>query len=1287
MNRKNKLNILRYNVRKSRDTVMATLLRDERIREYDILAIQEPWRNPFASTTHHPAKENFHLCYPQTETNAPARVCFFVNKRLDSTKWQFESNTRDTCTIKIAYGEENENREVLVIHNIYNPVRGAEGRNSVLPLIDQLLAKHRACEQIVLGDFNLHHSLWGGLKVMQADPEAEQLIELMARFALENTLVPGTITYEEGLSRSTIDLCLVTVGLVDRVIRSEVDLDLDHNSDHLPISTSLDLTVQCQQRQATRNWKKLDEEKFRKALGHLLPALSRPRTKTALDQYTTHIVQAIQQATEEALPISNPSPRAKEGWTEECTSVLAEAKRLRRAYNQYHTEESWESYRMARNKKTRTIKKALKKAHRCRVEEAAASPESLWKLAKWAKTRGHNSPTVTPAIQHPVTRQDMVEVEDKAEVFRETFFPSSPEANLDDIENAQYANQVEFPSITKKEVTDAIRATAPLKAPGPDGIRNRALQAGSALLVPHLTRLFNQSLQLEYCPDHFRTSHTVVLRKPGKDNYTVPKAYRPIALLNTVGKIMDAVIARRLSYLAETYQVLPQLHIGGRRQRSVEHAIHAILEKVHEAWNTGQGQVASLLLLDVSGAFDNVSHKRLLHNLRKRRVDETTVRWIGSWLQDRRSQILLDGWTSKEYSVNTGTPQGSPLPPLLYIFYNADLIEECNAEEGVMSTGYIDDAATLAWANTTEETCKQLERVLEKAQRWATTHASVFAPEKFQLVHFTRSRSRIKVDRPVQTAWGEIQPTSTAKYLGVIMDTQLRWKAHTEDIRCRTTKTLNALSALGGSTWGASMVDMRKLYRGVIVPQMMYACSVWSNSSTAGKAYTRKTLETLKSVQAQAARTICGAFRATSQAALDVEAYLLPVEQQIWKHNVTTLGRILSCQDIPQLMQFKHRAATTQSRRSRRAKEYISPLQSIYLGAMDKMDTNLEKLEQIPAFVVPPWWQGPNVFIEANGEKAQARHDKEATKSGVVSIYTDGSCINHHVGAAAVLPQTGEIRKSYMGTDEVSTVYVAELQGIRLALEIAQEQLCPSDPRRQLTIYTDNQAAIRSTARPEGRCGAYILKVIMQQIQNVQARGWTVTVRWINSHAGIPGNEEADTAAKEATGWRAGDTVGDRAECPQDLFPLKSTLKTWCNKKAKKAWIESWRTETKGRASFRYTPVPSKRVLHLHQGRSKRHSALLVQLRTEKIGFDDFLYRRRVPGVPDPMCQCGEGRQTVTHILLRCRKLKDLRRQEFGRMPGRHNLRVILNKRELATKAIRFVEQTQILGQFRIAEE
>jgi hypothetical protein len=115
--------ILQYNVRKSKDTVMATLLRDPKVHEYDILAIQEPWKTPHQETTHYPAKNIFHLCYSKEKQGEPARVCLFVHKTLDHTKWQFIDRTRDLCTLVINIWNDEQHRRQLAMHNIYNPCK------------------------------------------------------------------------------------------------------------------------------------------------------------------------------------------------------------------------------------------------------------------------------------------------------------------------------------------------------------------------------------------------------------------------------------------------------------------------------------------------------------------------------------------------------------------------------------------------------------------------------------------------------------------------------------------------------------------------------------------------------------------------------------------------------------------------------------------------------------------------------------------------------------------------------------------------------------------------------------------------------------------------------------------------------------------------------------------------------------------------------------------------------------------------------------------------------------
>jgi Reverse transcriptase (RNA-dependent DNA polymerase) len=295
-----------------------------------------------------------------------------------------------------------------------------------------------------------------------------------------------------------------------------------------------------------------------------------------------------------------------------------------------------------------------------------------------------------------------------------------------------------MPPITVHEVRAAINHANGAKAPGPDGIPTLVLQKMLPIIEDWLTNLFNASLDLGYCPEHFRRSNTVVIRKPGKSDYTDPKAYRPIALLSTIGKVLEAVLATRLSYLVEQYDLLPKHHIGGRKGRSSDHALHLLLEQTHSRFHEGYC-LASGLALDLTGAFDNTNHPRLLHNLRKRGVPEIVVKWIESFLMGRHTMMILLEGKMGSFPIPTGIPQGSPLSPILFLFFNADLIDEIQAAlPEVLVIGYVDDVFLMAYGDSAPENCRTLARAHQVAERWERRHASRFNPKKYQLAHFWR---------------------------------------------------------------------------------------------------------------------------------------------------------------------------------------------------------------------------------------------------------------------------------------------------------------------------------------------------------------------------------------------------------------------------------------------------------------------------------------------------------------------------------------------------------------------
>ena len=137
---------------------------------------------------------------------------------------------------------------------------------------------------------------------------------------------------------------------------------------------------------------------------------------------------------------------------------------------------------------------------------------------------------------------------------------------------------------------------------------------------------------------------------------------------------------------------------------SVETAIQMIVEKTKAVWRKPGKWIATVLSLDVEGAFDNVSHDRLLHNLRKRRVPEDMTRWIQSFLSDRSTFISMENETSEAITKSTGISKELPLSPIFYLFDNAHLLEACIwTAERTSSLSFIDDVNIFTFDKITEE--------------------------------------------------------------------------------------------------------------------------------------------------------------------------------------------------------------------------------------------------------------------------------------------------------------------------------------------------------------------------------------------------------------------------------------------------------------------------------------------------------------------------------------------------------------------------------------------------------
>ncbi|GAA5919246.1 hypothetical protein JCM8208_002084, partial [Rhodotorula glutinis] len=243
--------------------------------------------------------------------------------------------------------------------------------------------------------------------------------------------------------------------------------------------------------------------------------------------------------------------------------------------------------------------------------------------------------------------------------------------------------EFEWPGLQEHEVRSVLLGARPYAAVGPDGIPNVVLQATWDVLAPHLVPLYAASLALGHLPTSWRDGTGVVLRKPKKPNYSETRAYRLIAFGRCVSKLLEAVVARRLSYMGE-HGLWPIEHVGGRRGRSAEDAVTCFVDDIQRQQR--HGNVVVGVALDVAKAFPSVRTDVLLDDLRKGGVPRAARSWVESFMSARSCTLVLEGVSSEPVKWRSGLPQGSPLSPALFLTYNADLLRACRSDS-TMATG------------------------------------------------------------------------------------------------------------------------------------------------------------------------------------------------------------------------------------------------------------------------------------------------------------------------------------------------------------------------------------------------------------------------------------------------------------------------------------------------------------------------------------------------------------------------------------------------------------------------
>ena len=334
---------------------------------------------------------------------------------------------------------------------------------------------------------------------------------------------------------------------------------------------------------------------------------------------------------------------------------------------------------------------------------------------------------------------------------------------------------------------------------------------------------------------------------------------------------MEAIAAARLSELAEKENLLPEIQMGFRKGRSTESALFLLTSQVEKIWK--EGMVASLLSLDISGVYDRVLPEVLRKILIKRMIPKWFVSWIFSFTTSRTTSLVFDDSESPQFPIYCGVPQGSPFSPILFLFYISELHNTVHTpEKGVSALGFADDTNLLAFSSSLKSNLLKLKSTHSKCQDWARKHGMKFAPEKYELLHFSRRR-RDNLQLSLRLGEVVLQPKEEVRILGLYFDSKLVWKKHQKIMSQKASKYFSALSRTTYSTWGLPVLTARHGYTAILRSLLSYAVGVWFNPQKK-----LSNIISLSTFQNKCLRTIGGVFKATPIFLLESELFLPPLD-------------------------------------------------------------------------------------------------------------------------------------------------------------------------------------------------------------------------------------------------------------------------------------------------------------------------------------------------------------------------------------------------------------------------
>lgn len=436
-----------------------------------------------------------------------------------------------------------------------------------------------------------------------------------------------------------------------------------------------------------------------------------------------------------------------------------------------------------------------------------------------------------------------------AEVLMEVFFPRETEERMPRMEEVVNGEMDE--EFGWEEIRRAVRVMKNGKAPGMDGIKNETLRHVWRAVPEYVKSVFDACLRVGEYPEEWKQARVVVLPKGGNKDPSKPGSYRPICLLNGLGKLLERMMVDRMTN--RMHDVWNEYQYGFRSNRCTED----VWMKIREWVATSERKHVCAIFVDFKGAFDNLRWDRILERLIEVGCSGAEMKLWRSYFENRK--VCMRSMSGREVvwkTVERGCPQGSIGGPSIWNLCMDELLNDLN-ESGKKFAAFADDLTILVEARNRVGILSETRECMRRVCEWGRKFGVGVSYEKTVAMSLKGDLVAEGMVARVHDGgeYRSVRFVNEVKLLGVKMGRGMNFRVHLSGMRGRVENTMGALRRVLRKEWGMSRRVARTWMVGLVEAGIMYGASVWADMTRLG--YVRVELIRCQRLTLYASMNVC----------------------------------------------------------------------------------------------------------------------------------------------------------------------------------------------------------------------------------------------------------------------------------------------------------------------------------------------------------------------------------------------------------------------------------------------